>query len=132
MTNYDVTSIFPFWKLICFDKDRFNHLSKNCFTGLHDFWKIGEVLDEELCPDQFEDIYTTYGYDQLTYKMSKYVRSTSELQDFKNPGVQTNIVYSSVMKTPVRVYLDHSPLSSTLQNKRYPIRSEERRVGKEC
>lgn len=111
--------IFPFWKLNCFKKNKFKYLNQHCFTGLFDFWKFGEVLDEELCPAQLSDIYNIYGYDQLAYNMSLYQAETSKFETLENPGVQTNIIYSSMFKTFVRLYADYNPLSRTLKNKMY-------------
>jgi hypothetical protein len=61
--SFDIMNIFPYWKISCFEENRFNYLNSFCYSGLYDFWKFGEVLDEDLCPAQYEDIFSTYGYD---------------------------------------------------------------------
>lgn len=116
ITKGTIMDLFPDWKSECIKEVR-RRLS-NCFTGIYEMWDIGTVDGKEFNPTTAKQLFETYSYNEHASQIYDYV-SARKFNSMDNLGVQTNIIYSNILKTISRVIIDKDPRSQTLKGEFY-------------
>lgn len=97
----------------------FKDKGEDCKTGLLDLWNLGQIEDLEINPDTLDDILDIYGVLKLSSKMNKQVFD-KRFEVMENPGVQINIIYTSIIPTLYQVFYESDPRDFTIYNHVYP------------
>ena len=123
--NHKFFDIFPHPDTKCFNDEYAELRSTKCTTGLYEIQDLGLVNGEKVTTENLPKIVKKYAHDPKMGDLMKERVEDNTFIDFENPGVQTNIIYISLLKTPSRVFYDQDPKIKSKAGKFYePDRAE--------
>jgi hypothetical protein len=109
-------AIFPDKNTVC--NSGFKSRDEKCTTGLFPMKFIGKVNGEYITNQSLQSLFKKYSYEPRTGDLFKAAQD-SRFNDFPNPGVQVNIIYSSVIPTLYNFEYSKDPKTMTRSNKHY-------------
>ena len=117
--NHKVFDIFPKPTERCFDEKYKSIRNTSCTTGLYEIHDLGEVNGDDVDVDNLGEIITKYGAYPFLGEIYEQKSTDNRFNEYKNTGVQTNIIYISLTKTHSKVYFDQDPKPRSKANKFY-------------
>ena len=93
-----VSSIFPSTGATCFPQSYVDKAS-NCLTEMKQFERFGSIELDEVTVNNLKEILNKYSYSKTSADLYEQEKTRQEYNEFKNSGVQTTIIYSSLIQT---------------------------------
>lgn len=116
-TGESIMDIFPKITEKC--TPGFVHKSSDCKLGLDELWNVGLIEELEINPDTLNDILDIYGALKLSSAVNKQIFD-KRFEVMENPGVQINIVYTSLIPTLSKIFYNSDPRDFTIYDHVYP------------
>ena len=105
-----------------------NRGTANCHLGLFNMTEYGRVVGEAVTPYTAFDVLKAYSYSQnAPYLLNK--GQDTRFTTLPNPGVQTNIIYSTSVPTLKHFTYNKDPRTKTLKNEVYHPEKRENGMG---
>ena len=106
-----VSSIFPDPSRVCFATE-WKIRSNKCLIGMEELNIIGGVDKEILTVDNISEMFNKHSFFEMAGKLFEK-ESQGGYDNMQNPGVETVIIYSSMLNTPKEYHYSKSPKTST-------------------
>lgn len=121
-----VMDIFPSFRSECVVgfKDRID----NCALFLNDMTQFGTIMGKPITYSNLFTMMARYSFSEHTADVMKASRD-ERFNQFQNPGVQTNIVYSTAVPTLAKIHYNSNPRTKTNNGRIYNPDREENKNG---
>ena len=120
MPKGTIMDIFPPPNATCvpFNKRR---RTEKCHIGIPNDSTIARIEGKTFNPSQIEDMLKSYAYREDAVLIYKYYEPENDkFGEFKNPGVQTTVVYSSEISSKYSFTLYNNPKPASKRKEYYP------------
>lgn len=122
----DIMNIFPNISDKCMPG--FEKRGEKCITNLFHFEEFGEIEGKSIKPSTVKDIFKDYSYNPFHPEMLEQTID-KRFVEFENPGVQVNIIFSSVLPTISKFKYKGNPKTKTLNDEFYEPEEIEYKMG---